>query len=80
VKPIVAMFPAALVHESQNEFSNPKVACSIAYIRNNFGWLPQSIKHLDTQGLPLQESMDIMKNENEKFSVMKGRKHFQHHL
>jgi hypothetical protein len=51
------------------------VACSIAYIRSNFGWLPESIqvKRLETQGLPLQESMDIMKNVSEKFGLVKGR-------
>jgi hypothetical protein len=38
------------------------VACSIAYILRNFGWLPEGIKHLETQGLSVQESMDIMTN------------------
>jgi hypothetical protein len=55
-----------LVCESQTAFSDPEVVCSIAYIRSNFGWLPASIK------LPLQESMDIIKNESEKFSVVKA--------
>jgi hypothetical protein len=74
VKSVVAKFPsesAVLMHESQSAFSDPKVACSVAYIRSNFGWLQESIKPLETQGLPLQESMDIMKNASEKLSVMK---------
>jgi hypothetical protein len=74
VKSIVAKFPsesAVLVHESQSTFNDPKVACSIAYIRSKCGWLPESIKRLETQGLPLQESMDMKKIENEKLSVVK---------
>jgi hypothetical protein len=53
VKSIVAKFPsesAVLMHESQSAFSDPKVACSIAYIRSNFSWLPESIKCLETPG------------------------------
>jgi hypothetical protein len=75
VKSIVAQFPsesAVSVHKSQNAFSEPKVACSTAYIRRNFGWLPESVQRLQTQGLPLQESMDIMKNASEKLRVVKG--------
>jgi hypothetical protein len=60
------------VRESDSAFSDPKVACSIAYIRSKFGWLPESIKRLVTQGLPLQESSDIMKNASEKLSAVKG--------
>jgi hypothetical protein len=48
------------------------VACSIAYIRSNFRWLQESIKRLATQGLLLQESMDIIKNASEKLSAVKG--------
>jgi hypothetical protein len=47
------------------------VACSTPCIRSNFGWLLESIKRLETQGLPLQESMDTMKNASEKLSVVK---------
>jgi hypothetical protein len=75
VKSIVGKFPpesAVSVRESQGAFSDPKVACSIACIRSNFGWLPENVKHLETQGLPLQESMDIMKNASEKLSDVKG--------
>jgi hypothetical protein len=60
------------VHESQSAFRDPKVACSIAYIRSNFRWLPESIKRLETQGLPLLESMVIRKNASEKLGVVKG--------
>jgi hypothetical protein len=38
------------VHESQSAFSDPNVACSIAYIQISFISLPESIKHLETQG------------------------------
>jgi hypothetical protein len=64
VKSIVAKFPsvsAVSVHESQDAVRDPKVACSIACIRSNLGWLPEGIEHLETQGNQLQESMDIMK-------------------
>jgi hypothetical protein len=75
VKSIVTKFPpesAVSVCESQSAFSYRKVACSIAYIRSNFGWLLESIKRLENQGLPLQEPMDIMKNASEKLNVVKG--------
>jgi hypothetical protein len=76
VKSVVTKFPfesAVLVHESQSAFSDPKVACSNAYIQNNLGWLPENIKRLETQGLPLQISTDIMKNASENLSVVKWR-------
>jgi hypothetical protein len=75
VKSVVAKFPsesAVSVRESQSAFSDLKVARSIAYIRSNFVWLPESIKRLEAQGFPLQESVDIMKNTSEKLSVVKG--------
>jgi hypothetical protein len=75
VKSIVAKLPsesAVSLCESQSAFSDPKVAYSIAYIRSNFGWLRESTKRLETQGLPLQGSMDIMKNASEKLSAVKG--------
>jgi hypothetical protein len=58
------------VRESQSSFSDPKEACSIAYIRSDF-WLQESIKRLETQGLLLQNSMDIIKNANEELNVVK---------
>jgi hypothetical protein len=64
LKSIVAKFPsesAVSVRESQSAFRDPEVACSIAYIRSNIFWLPESVKRLETQDLPLQESVDIMK-------------------
>jgi hypothetical protein len=59
------------VLESQNAFSDPKVACSIAYIRSKFGWRLESVKRLETQEIPLQESMDTIKNASEKLSAVK---------
>jgi hypothetical protein len=56
LKIIVAKFPsesAVSVHESKSAFSDPVVASSIAYIRSNFGWLLESIKGIETRGLPL---------------------------
>jgi hypothetical protein len=44
VKSNVAKFPSEFsvsVRESQSAFSDPKVACSIAYVRSDFGWLPE---------------------------------------
>jgi hypothetical protein len=48
------------------------VTCSTTYIRSNFGFLLESKKRLETQGLPLQESTDITKNASEKLSAVKG--------
>jgi hypothetical protein len=75
VKLVVAQFPsesAVSVHESQSAFSDPKVACSVVNILTNFSYLPEIINCLETQELPLQESMDIMKNASEKLNVVKG--------
>jgi hypothetical protein len=58
VKLIVAKFPSepvVSVRESQRAFTDPKVACSVAYIRSNFDWFPESIKCLETQGVSLQD-------------------------
>jgi hypothetical protein len=44
------------VRESQTAFSEPEIACSIAYVRSNFGWIPDSIKKLETTRLSMQES------------------------
>jgi hypothetical protein len=68
VKLIVAKFPtefAVSVCESQSAFSHPKVAYSNAYTRNNFSWLPESIKRLKSQRL-------LMKIASNKLSVVKG--------
>jgi hypothetical protein len=69
VKSTVVNFPsesAVSVHEPESAFSDPKVVCSIACIRSNLDWLPENIKHLETQRLSLQESVDIMKSASEK--------------
>jgi hypothetical protein len=39
---------AVSVRESKRAFNDPEVACSIAYIRSNFGWLPEVIKRSET--------------------------------
>jgi hypothetical protein len=75
MKSTVATFPyksPVSVRESLSAFSDLKVDCSIVYIRSNFGGLPASIKRLGTQGLPLQESIEIMRNASEKLSAVKG--------
>jgi hypothetical protein len=51
---MVAKFPsepAASVRETQSALSDPEGACSTAYIGNNFGWLPENVKHLESQDL-----------------------------
>jgi hypothetical protein len=44
----------------------------MAYIHSNFGWIPDSIKKLETTGLSLQESMDILENAEVKLSAVRG--------
>jgi hypothetical protein len=56
VKSILAKFSSDLsvsTRESQSACSDPEVAYSISYIRSSFAWLPESIKRLGAQGLPL---------------------------
>jgi hypothetical protein len=65
VKSDVATFhaeSAVAVRESQTAFSEPEIACSMAYVRSNFGWIPDSINKLETTGISLQESMGILEN------------------
>jgi hypothetical protein len=67
VKSVVATFhaeSAVAVRESQTAFSEPKIACSMAYVRSNFAWIPDSNKKLETTGHFLQESIDILENED----------------
>jgi hypothetical protein len=44
----------------------------MAYIHSNFGSIPHSIKKLETTGLSLQESMDILENAEVKLSAARG--------
>jgi hypothetical protein len=71
VKSIVATFhveSAVAVRESQTAFSVPKIACSMSYVHSNFVWIPD-IKNLETTGLSLEESIDILLNAEVKLSV-----------
>jgi hypothetical protein len=43
----------------------------VAYIHSNFGWIAHSIKNLETTGLSLQESMDILENAEVKLGVVR---------
>jgi hypothetical protein len=68
VKSVVATFhaeTAVAVRESQTTFSE-----HMAYVRSNFGWIPHSIKKLETTGLSLQESMDILENAEVKVGAV----------
>lgn len=47
------------------------MVCSFACIQSNFDWLLESIKHIETRGLPPQESTDVTESASEKTSVMK---------
>jgi hypothetical protein len=75
VKSVVATFhaqSAVAVRESQAAFSEPKIACSMACVCSNCAWIPDSIKKLETTGLSLQESMDILENAEVKLSAVRG--------
>jgi hypothetical protein len=75
VKSVAATFhveSAVAVRESQTAFSEPEIVCSMAYVLSNFGWIPDSIKKLETTGLSLQESMDILENAEVKLSAIRG--------
>jgi hypothetical protein len=75
VKSDVATFhaeSAVAVRESQTAFSEPEIACSMAYVRSNFGWIPDSINKLETTGISLQESMCFLENAEVKLSAVRG--------
>ncbi|CAG2059030.1 unnamed protein product [Timema podura] len=65
VKSVVDMIApecATSVCKYHNSVIDPKVACSNAYTRSIFGWLPEIIKRLESSGFPLQEFMDIIES------------------
>lgn len=75
VKSVVTSFPAesgAAVRESQNAFNEPGVECSLSYIVSNFGWIAKSIKKLETPGLSLKESMNIIEDAEMKLNTVQG--------
>jgi hypothetical protein len=75
VKSVFATFlpeSAVAVRETQTAFNEPEKACSMIYVRSNFGWIPESIKKLETTGLSLQESMGILENAEVKLCAVRG--------
>jgi hypothetical protein len=48
------------------------IQCCMAYIHSNFGWIPHSIKKLETTELSLQKSMDSLENAEVKLSAVWG--------
>jgi hypothetical protein len=63
---------AVAVRESQTAFNEPEKACSMIYVRSNFGWIPENTKKLETTGLSLQESMGILENAEVKLCAVRG--------
>jgi hypothetical protein len=43
---------------------------SNTFVRSDIGWIPDSIKKLETTGLSLQESMGILENAEVKLSAL----------
>jgi hypothetical protein len=64
---------AVAVRKPQTAFREPEIACSTAYVRSNIGWIPDSIKKLETTGLSLQESMGFLENAEVKLSAVRGK-------
>jgi hypothetical protein len=44
----------------------------MAYIHSNVGWIARTIKKLETTGLSIQESVNILENSEVKLSVLRG--------
>lgn len=63
---------AVSVSESLSAFNNSKVICSVSYIKTHFGWLPDSIKKLETAGLTLQEAIGIVEEAVNKLNAVQG--------
>ena len=62
---------AASIFKSQQAFNNNTVAQHLAHIQANFSVLPSSITKLETQGLTLGQSLDILSQ------VVKNKMSFQ---
>jgi hypothetical protein len=59
VKSVDATFHAecaVAVRESQTAVSEPKMGCSMTYVRSIFGWIPDNIKKLEPIAFSLQKS------------------------
>ena len=63
---------AASIRLSQESFGNPIVPQNLAYILSNFSILPNAIKKLETQGLSLAQSLDLLSEVKEKISQTEG--------
>ena len=44
----------------------------MGYIKSNFGLIPENIEKLETVGLSLMESMDIIRDVENKLSAVRG--------
>ncbi|KAJ4427020.1 hypothetical protein ANN_26819 [Periplaneta americana] len=63
---------AVSVRETQSAFSDSKVQCQLAYIQSNFGFIADSIIKLETRGMPLKTSLDIVEDVKSKLSAVEG--------
>lgn len=50
---------ARCIRQSQLAIANPRVRLDLAFIKSNFACIPEAIKKLEAQGLPLAESIRI---------------------
>ncbi|KAJ4438294.1 hypothetical protein ANN_14233 [Periplaneta americana] len=75
VKSVIDSFPgksAVSVREAQSAFSESKVQCQLAYIPSNFGFIADNIIKLETRGMPLNTSLDIVEDVKSKLSAVEG--------
>lgn len=75
VKSVIDSFPgksAVSVRDAQSAFSDSEVQCQLAYIQSNFGFIADSILKLETRGMPLKKSLDIVEDVKSKLSAVEG--------
>lgn len=52
---------------------DPSLETNLVFIHVNYGYLPKTIEKLETQGLSLTTSIEIVKNVNDKLSSVSGK-------
>lgn len=63
---------AISIKETQKILDDPSLETNLVFIHANYGYLPDTIEKLETQGLPLATSIEIVRNVCEKLSSVSG--------
>lgn len=63
---------AISIKETQKILDDPSLEANLVFIHANYGYLPDTIEKLETQGLPLATSIEIVRKVCDKLSSVSG--------